>query len=614
MQRFILRKKNQIALICLALILIGFVSKFGFKNHIIFSWALGIASFLGVLPIAIQAYQALRIKVVSIDVLVTIAVVGAFIIRNYEEAAIVTFLFLFGAFLEQRTLSKTRSAIKELTEMAPETALKLIAGAFEEVDVEEVEVGDVLLVKTGAKVPVDGVVQAGEGHANEASITGEAVPVEKVPGSKVYAGTILENGTLRMVAERVGEDTTFGKIIELVEEAQDSKSAAERFIDRFAKYYTPAVLVLAALVWLITRDLPLAITILVLGCPGALVIGVPVSNVAGIGNGARNGVLLKGSEVIGDFSKVDTFIFDKTGTLTVGKPEVVDMELYGEKQDLGYLAAVESESDHPLAKAIVKHLGKTESHVVGNSDVIKGEGIIAEVDGERVAVGNLSLMERENVSLFEKVMEDIARFEKQGNSLVLFAVSGKLQALLGIRDWVRPGVKEDLQRLKNLGSKNLILLSGDNQGTVDLVAGELGLTEARGNMLPEDKAAYVSELQKQGRIVAFVGDGVNDSPSLALANIGIAMGGGTDVAIETSDVVLMNSDFRRLPHALGLAKASARNMRQNIFIAVGVVIFLLAGLLFGEWMNMSIGMLVHEASILAVILNGMRLLGYKLRK
>ena len=223
-------------------------------------------------------------------------------------------------------------------------------------------------------------------------------------------------------------------------------------------------------------------------------------------------------------------------------------------------------------------------------------------------------MERENVSLFEKVMEDIARFEKQGNSLVLFAVSGKLQALLGIRDRVRPGVKEDFQRLKNLGAKNLILLSGDNQGTVDLVAGELGLTEARGNMLPEDKAAYVSELQKQGRIVAFVGDGVNDSPSLALANIGIAMGGGTDVAIETSDVVLMNSDFRRLPHALGLAKASARNMRQNIFIAVGVVIFLLAGLLFGEWMNMSIGMLVHEASILAVILNGMRLLGYKLRK
>lgn len=617
MQGFILKNKNYIIIISIVLIVTGFISKLGFKNDLIFEITLAAASIIGVIPIAIQAYQALRIKVVSIDVLVTIAVTGAFIIKNYEESAIVTFLFLFGAFLEQRTLNKTRSAIKELTEMAPESALKLMGnGEFEEVEVDEVDVGDTLLVKTGSKIPVDGTVITGEGYVNEASITGESIPVEKVSGLKVYAGTILENGTLQIVANRVGEDTTFGKIIELVEEAQDSKSEAERFIDRFSKYYTPFVLLLAVVVWVITKDIPLAITILVLGCPGALVIGVPVSNVAGIGNGARNGVLLKGSEVMHDFSRVDSIVFDKTGTLTIGKPKVSDVKYYVEdpKEILAYLSAIEKESDHPLAKAIVEYIGEVEPLLVENTDVIKGGGIIASIKGEKIAVGNVSLMESENVDISEEAYKYIEAFEKNGNSLVLTAVNGKLILLMGIRDQIREGVRAELRRLKKLGVKNLIVLSGDNQGTVDLVAKELGLTEAYGNMLPEDKANYIATLQKQGQIVAFVGDGVNDSPSLATANIGIAMGNGTDVAIETSDVVLINSNFSYLPHALGLTKATVRNMRQNILIAVGVVAFLLFSLFFSEWMNMSIGMLVHEASILVVILNGMRLLRYRLKK
>ena len=617
MQRFILSRRNQIALISAILIAAAFAGKLIFKNETIFAWALITASVIGIAPIAIQAYQALKVKVISIDVLVTIAVAGAFIIRNFEESAIVTFLFLFGAYLEQRTLNKTRSAIKELTEMAPESALKQMEnGEFEEVEVDEVDVGDILLVKTGAKVPVDGTVLTGEGYVNEASITGESVPVRKKENSTVFAGTILENGTLQIVADRVGEDTTFGRIIELVEEAQDSKSETERFIDRFSRYYTPAVLVLAFIVWLISRNIELAITILVLGCPGALVIGVPVSSVAGIGNGARHGVLLKGSEVIQDFSRTDTIIFDKTGTLTIGNPKVADTEFYTDNQYevLKYLASVENESDHPLAKAIVEYAGNTELYTVEKTDVVKGGGIVAKVNNRRVAVGNVTLMEKENVYIDERIREDIDRFERKGNSLVLTAIDGELKALIGIRDQVRPGVKEDLRKLKRMGVKNLIVLSGDNQGTVDLVANELGLTEAHGNMLPEDKSAYIEKLQKQGRIVAFVGDGVNDSPSLALADIGIAMGGGTDVAIETSDVVLMNSDFSRLPHALGLTKAIANNMLQNIVIAVGVVLILLASVFFSSWMNMSIGMLAHEASILLVILNGMRLLRYRLRK
>lgn len=614
MQAFIFKNKNKITLMSGILIIIGFLSHFVFENETIFEWALIIASIIGTIPIAIQAYQAMQVKVISIDVLVTIAVVGAFIIKNYEESAIVTFLFLFGAYLEQRTLNKTRSAIKALTEMAPETALKRMeSGTFEEVDIFDVDEGDVLMVMTGSKVPVDGTVLSGEGLINESSITGESFPVGKEGGSKVFAGTILENGTIQVVADRVGEDTTFGRIIELIEEAQDSKSEAERFIDRFSKYYTPAVLMIAITVYLFSKDIELAITILVLGCPGALVIGVPVSNVAGVGNGASHGVLLKGSEVIHDFSRTDTFVFDKTGTLTMGEPEVSESIFYGDIDplDLIYLYSIEKESNHPLAKAIINNIGEVNAYTVESTEVVKGGGIMAQLDGKDIYVGNPLLMQQKAVVMDEKVSRDINRLENEGNSLVLMAVNGKLKLMMGVKDQIRPGVEKDLASLKSLGAKHLIMLSGDNQGTVDIVSRNLGLTEAHGNMLPEDKSEYVKQLKSRGHKVAFIGDGVNDSPSLALADVGIAMGSGTDVAIETSDVVLMNSDMSRLPHAYGLAQRTAHNMVQNILIAVGVVLFLLASVLFTEWMNMSIGMLLHEGSILIVILNGMRLLRYK---
>lgn len=618
MQKQIMSHKNQIALVNGILVVVGFGAHFLLHNEPLEVGAFVLASILGVLPIALQAYQALRVRVVSIDLLVTIAVIGAFAIQNFEESAVVTFLFLFGAYLEQRTLNQTRSAIKELTELAPESALLQVAeGQYEEVDVDEVDEGDVLLVKTGAKVPVDGHVLRGEGHINEASITGESLPVTKSVGSDVFAGSILENGTLEIQADKVGEDTTFGKIIELVEEAQDSKSEAERLIDRFAKYYTPIVLLLALVVWAFTRNLELAITILVLGCPGALVIGVPVSNVSGIGNGARHGILLKGSEVINRFSQVDTMVFDKTGTLTIGNPEVADWQFYGneaeKKQVFAFLGSIEEESDHPLGKAVLNWLGNFDKVPVTETKVVKGGGVTATVAGRQIAVGNLALMAQTGVTVTKAIEKDAQNFEAKGNSLVALAVDGQLVLLLGIRDQLRPGVKGVLGQLKELGVKNLVLLSGDNQGTVALVAEELGLTEAKGNMLPEDKANYIEQLQSQGQVVAFVGDGVNDSPSLALADIGIAMGNGTDVAIETSDVVLMNSDFARLPHALGLTKATARNMKENIGIAIGVVLVLLASLIFSSWMNMTIGMFVHEGSILVVILNGMRLLRYKVK-
>lgn len=613
MQKWLMKNRNRLTAATGILIVLAFAAKWLFKSEAAESGLLLAASLIGGFPIAASAWQALKVKVISIDLLVTLAILGAFVIQEFEESAIVAFLFLFGAYLEQKTLAKTRSAIKELVEMVPETALRQTAdGDFEEVDLDDLDEGDIVLVKTGGKIPVDGEVVSGSGTANEASITGESMPLDKKPGDPVYAGTILENGTIRIEAEKVGDETTFGKIIELVEEAQDSKSQAERLIDRFSKYYTPVVLLLAIIVGLISQDLELAVTILVLGCPGALVIGVPVSNVAGIGNGAKQGILFKGSEVITKFSKVDTIMFDKTGTLTYGDPRVSQVKKYGRGQLAEQLlVSVEKESAHPLAKAITGYYEDLEAKEVEASQVLQGGGIVAQVAGQQVLVGNRYLLDQYHVPVTKQMERDMEELASAGNSLVLVAVNGQLELALGLKDEIRAGVKEDLAALKKLGVKNLLLLSGDNQKTVDLVAEELDLTEAYGQLLPEDKAEFVKKRQAAGEIVAFVGDGINDSPSLARADIGIAMGSGTDVAIETSNVVLMNGSFDRIPRALALAKATRRNMIENITIALAVVAVLLVSVLASSWMNMAIGMFVHEGSILFVILNAMRLLAYR---
>ena len=615
MQKYVFKNKNRITFISGILIAVSFIIYYIFLNEGISEYLLIVASILGLIPILFQAISALRVRVVSIELLVSIAVFGAFVIGNYEESSIVTFLFLFGSYLEQRTIAKTRSAIKELTELVPNTALvRQDDDSFEEIDIDFVDVDDVLLIKTGSRVPVDGRVISGEGYIDESSITGESKPISKERDDYVYAGTILDNGTLQIIADKVGEDTTFGKIIELVEEAQDTKSDTERFIDKFSKYYTPLVLILAFVTYLITKDVELSVTILVLGCPGALVIGVPVSNVSGIGNGARNGILLKGSEVIHDFTKVNTFIFDKTGTLTKGKPEVSKLIKYSEDIEvLNILASIESESDHPLGESILRYIGEYEQKDISNTEVIKGKGIKSMCEDKEVLVGNYSLLES-HVNFTEKQLSELNTLENEGNSIVLMSIDGKLVTMIGIKDQIKDGVLETLNELRGLGIKNLIMLSGDNQGSVDVVAKELELTEAYGNMLPQDKSDYIKDLQSKNHTIAFVGDGINDSPSLALADIGIAVGSGTDVAIETSDVVLIGSQLDKLSYAYTLSKKTVLNMKENILIAVGVVLILITSLLFSNWMNMSIGMLVHEASILVVILNGMRLLAYKKRR
>ena len=606
---------NPITWTSAVLIAVGFLGE-ALGSQMLYTVAFVLASIIAAVPIIIRAVEALKVRVIGIELLVSIAVIGAFVIQEYNESAIVTFLFLFGSFLEAKTLAKTRESIKTLTEMAPTTAGVVQAdGSVVETDVDDVDEGDVVLVKTGGQVPIDGDVVEGSGYLNEASVTGESKLVTKQVGDGVFSGTILDNGTLKIKATKVGDDTTFAKIVELVEDAQDTKSHAEKFIDQFAKYYTPAVLVLAVLVGFISGDFKLAITVLVLGCPGALVIGAPVSNVAGIGNGAKNGVLIKGGEVVDTFAKVDTLVFDKTGTLTKGNTEVSAIKNYADDPKLGLAltAKLESQSDHPLGKAITTYATKNEIDFqnlkITSNNTVKGQGIEAEIEQHRVLVGNLKLMAANHIDLTDEQDANLKELQETGSSTVIVAIDQKVQQIIGVSDVIRDNVKENLAALKRLGIKKLVMLTGDNEITANHVASELGIDEVHANLLPENKVTFVKQLKDTGHTVAFVGDGINDSPSIATADIGIAMGGGTDVAIETSDIVLMQSSFQELVHAYGLAKKTVANTRQNIVIAIGTVVFLLIGLIFG-YIYMASGMFVHEASILVVIFNAMRLIRY----
>lgn len=615
-QLYIQKHTTQITWTTAALIAAGFLSKYLLNSTMFYQIFLAIASIIAVIPIAIHAYQAARAKVISIEFLVTVAVIGAFIIGEYNESAIVTFLFLFGNFLEQKTLSKTRESIKSLTEMAPTTAEVVQAdGSIEEVDIDDVDEGDVVLVKTGAAIPVDGVVVEGNGYADEAAVTGESREVNKALDDEVFSGTMLSDGFLKIKATKVGDDTTFAKIVELVEDAQDTKSHAEKFIDRFSQYYTPAVLLIALIVFIFSRDFKLAITVLVLGCPGALVIGAPVSNVAGIGNGAKRGILIKGGEVMDTFAKIDTFVFDKTGTLTKGSTSVSATKRYNDSfnETLALAAKIETLSDHPLGRAIIQYAGDQnvdyQDLEISDNETIKGQGIAAKINGQQVLAGNSKLMAARNVAMTDKQQADLIELQGTGSSVVIVAIDSQITAIFGVSDVIRPEVAEELANLKASGAKHLVMLTGDNQVTANYVAQQLGIDEVHAELLPDQKVEFVKKFQAEGRKVAFVGDGINDSPSLATADIGIAMGSGTDVAIETSDVVLMQSSFAALVHAYKLSKKTVLNTRENVTIAIAVVAFLLLGLVAG-FIYMASGMFVHEASILVVIFNAMRLINF----
>lgn len=607
-QQFFIKYQRIILTINTIMILLAEAFKWLFHINIAYQILMLVIGIIGLIPILMTAISSLKVKLVSIDVLVSLAVIGAIIIGEYNEAAIVTWLFSLGEVLEELTLKKTRKAVADLTKMAPQTALVLQDdGTTEEEDVDFVDPGEKILIKTGDQVPVDGKIVSGSGYLNEANVNGESKPANKKKGDSVYAGTILDDGTLTVETTAAGEDTTFGKIIEMVEEAQDSKSHTEKLINHFAQYYTPAVLVIAIVVGLITKNFKLAITVMVLGCPGALVIGVPVSTVAGIGNGAKNGVMFKGSQVMDATRKVDEIAFDKTGTLTVGYPEINEIHiLNGDRNEIINLAvSIEARSNHPLAKAIAKLSDEKINHITTN--IIKGKGISATLENDKYYLGNLALIE-EHTFVNAKLTKVVNKLGNLGNSIVIFSNTDQsMLAAFGIKDRLRPESKAALLKLKQLGIKKLVMLSGDNQETAKQIAAELPIDEVHGQMLPADKAQFVKNEQANGHHIAFIGDGVNDSPALANADVAIAIGSGTDVAVDVADIVLVKNDLRKIDYALAISKRTVLNMNENIAIALLTVLLLFVGL-FAGYVEMASGMFIHEFSILVVILNGMRLI------
>lgn len=574
-----------------------------------------IAAVIAGVPIAIKAFQAVRMKTFSIDLLVTIAVIGAMIIGEFTEAAVVSFLFLFGDYLEGRTLQKTRASLKSLIDMAPLEAVILKNGNQVVIPVDEVKVGDHVIVRPGGRIPVDGKVISGQSSVNEAAITGESVPVNKTKGDRVFTSTVSDNGYLEIIAEKVGDDTTFSKIIELVEEAQETKAKTQKFMERFAAYYTPGILILSVIVGLITLNAHLALTFLVIACPGALVISVPVSIVAGIGNGAKNGILIKGGDKMENLAQINTLVFDKTGTLTKGKPEVTDIKPYGisEKELLKLAAEVEVTSEHHLGKTIVQKAKENKIELEAQPsdvEIMKGHGLKALLNDSEFYIGNKSGAEKLEILIPETASSYMLQQQEKGNTAVVVVRDNQVIGIISIADQIREEAPATLNELKEAGIADLIMLTGDNEQVAQKVARQLGMDRVYSELLPEDKVHKVSELKASGRKVAMVGDGINDAPAIATADVGIAIGGtATDVTMQTADVILMSEKLDKLPYALKLAKATVRNMKQNTYLALITVALLLLGVL-TDHIHLASGMLIHEISVIAVILNAVRLVRY----
>lgn len=574
------------------------------------------SAFIAGYPIVVNAIRAAKYKILGIDALVTLAVIGSIFIGEYFEAAAVTFLFMLGNYLESKTLEKTRSAIKALLDLAPVTARVLREGKEVELAAEEVIKEDIVIVKPGEKIPVDGTIIEGIAYVNQAAITGESMPVNKVIEDTVFSGTIIETGYLKVRADRVGEDTAFARILQMVEEAQDKKAKTQKFLEVFSKYYTPAIMFLSVVVYMLTGDIKLALTLLVIACPGALVISTPVSIVAGIGNGAKKGVLIKGGDIIEKLGNVKVVAFDKTGTLTVGRPEVTKVKAVGisEGELLSLAASAEMYSEHPLARAILVKAGTatTNKHISPRvAEIITGQGIKAMAGDKTVLVGNKRLLLNNNVLFSEEIEEYIKFEESEGQTAVLVSDSEKLIGVISIADTIRKDAPQLIKRLKAQGVKKVVMLTGDNKLAAAAIAKKVGLDDYYAELLPEDKVTVLKKMQAETGSAAMVGDGVNDAPALASADLGVAVGGaGSDVAMETADVVLMSDEIRKLSYAIGLSRATTKNMKQNIYFAIIIVAILLIGVL-GKVVFLSSGMFIHELSVLAVIINAIRLLKYK---
>lgn len=619
------RDKQQLALYGSGLVtLTSFILMFLGAEELVTNALFGVAVLIGVFYPARKALIALSNLVFTIHLLMLIGAGGAVILGMWYEAAILIFVYSLGDVLESYAVDKARGAIRSLTELVPKKAMVRKNGNELIMSTEEIDIGDIVIVRPGERIPVDGEVFQGVSFVDQAAVTGEPLPVEKKLGDDIYAGTINQNGSLEIKVNRRASETMLSKIICSVEEAQASRTSYQRFSDNFAQYYTPTMFVLGVLVATVpplffgadwNTYILRGLVVFVVSCSCGLALSVPVAVVAAMANAAHHGTVFKGGAYLESVDKVKVIAFDKTGTLTIGRPEVTDIVAYdgiSRETLLDLAGSVESRSGHPLGAAIVRKAKESDAYsslAIDDFEERSGLGILAKVGGKGYAIGNMRLQIENQVDLtpYQGTIEEL---ENTGKTVVFVSSERSLIGLIAIADNVRPGAKETLQRLKQTGIRT-VMLTGDNERSARAIALRVGVDEYRSQLLPIEKVEMVKELKAKYGGVAMVGDGINDAPALAASDVGIAMGAaGTDIAIEAGDVVLMSDDLSRLVYLRELSRKAVSTIKQNIWFSLINVVFMVGAALLG-YLGLVSGLLLNEASAVLVIFNAIRLLMWK---
>ncbi len=579
-------------------------------------WLYLISALIGGIPLFIFAAKQVLIKHdITAGVMASVAMIAAIIVGEYSAAALVVFMMSVGEWLENFTVARADNALKDLAKLIPAMVTVRRGGEELDIPVEQVEQGDIVLVKAGERVGVDGIVEKGTGCINQAAITGESVPVDKVPGDEVYAGTINDMGVLEIQTTRVGENTTLGQIVKLVKDAQKSQAPVQRIANRYARILVPVTFAIATLVYLLTGDIMRSITVLVVVCPCALVLATPTAVVAAIGNAAKRGILVKTGATIENIGKVDIVALDKTGTLTIGKPSVQKVISLNGKSEVNILqlaASAERFSEHPIGRAILQasQAQNIPLHEPDDFTVLPGFGVKAIVNGERIILGSQNLLLDEKVSWSTANTSRLESLERDGYTVIPVGVDAVVEGFIALQDTAREEARKAIAELKKEGIREVIMITGDNPFAAEKIAKELGIDRTFAQVLPQDKLQIIRDLQANGHKVLFAGDGVNDAPALAAADVGVAMGlSGTDLALETAQVGLMSDDIERLPHLLRLSRKTLKVIRANVIFSMGVnvlAVFLGSFGLIGP----VIGALIHEGSSVPVLANSARLVGW----
>ena len=615
------------SLIAGLLVLIGWLGQTFFDLPAIAATALYITAYIfGGWDISQHAWHAIKEKHFDTDLLMVMAALGAAALGEFAEGALLLFLFSLGHALEERALDRARAAVRALADLAPKVALVRRDGKEQELPVESLQLEDLVIVRPGVRSPVDGVITNGNSGVDQASVTGESMPVDKAPGDQVFASTVNGEGALEVKVTRLAKDSTLSRVMKMVEEAQAQKSPTQQTVEKFERVFVPAVLIFTGLIIILPplfgfpfrESFLRAMTLLVAASPCALALGTPASILAGVAQAARNGVLVKGGMHLENLGRLKAIAFDKTGTVTHGKPEVTDIVAFQssgwkEADLLSIAAGAESRSAHPLAQAVVRSAQTkgVPASVMDEVESLTGRGLRAVTMGKTIWVGNQKLMDEAGVILAADAMQKAQSLQESGKTLFWVAENKTAIGLIALSDTLRKEAASTMSALKKIGVEHTIMLTGDNARSASAIAAEVGLTEFRADLMPEDKLTIIRELVKQYGQVAMIGDGVNDAPALANATVGIAMGGaGTDVALETADVALMGDDLSKLPFAVGLGRATRNIIMQNLFISLGVIALLIATSLTGI-VSIGIAVIFHEGSTLVVVANALRLLGYK---